>query len=198
MAYVAKRTEGTAGQPLFLTFHGTGGDETQFHGFAEQLMPGAHVMSPRGDVSEHGALRYFRRTDEGVYDMKDLALRTAAMAGFIETEKDSCEQSKTIGLGYSNGANILAAVALQRPDLIDDLILMHPLIPWSPDAQPGLAGRRILITAGERDPICPAPLTQSLADYLSAQGADVSVHWHPGGHEIAQSEIDAIAAFVKA
>lgn len=196
MAYVAKRTEGTADQPLFLTFHGTGGDETQFHGFAEQLIAGAHVISPRGDVSEHGALRYFRRTGEGVYDMEDLAVRTAAMAGFIRDEKTNFALSKTIGLGYSNGANILAAVALDQPGLVDDLILMHPLIPWTLKDQPGLAGRRVLITAGQRDPICPAPLSQSLADYVTAQGAEVTLHWHPGGHEIAQSEIDAIAAFV--
>lgn len=196
MPYIAKRTKGTAGQPLFLTFHGTGGNENQFHSFAEQLAPGAHVTSPRGDVSEHGALRYFRRTGEGVYDMDDLAVRVAAMAAFIKDEIEGAGADKTIGLGYSNGANILAAVALEQPDLVDDLILMHPLIPWNPEPQPGLAGRRVLITAGERDPICPAPLTQSLVDYLKAQGADVTVHWHAGGHGIEQSEVDAIAQFV--
>ena len=196
MSYHTKRTKGTAGAPLFLTFHGTGGTEDQFHGFAEELMPGSHVTSPRGDVSEHGALRYFRRTGEGVYDMEDLASRTAAMASFIEAEKSAAGAGRTIGLGYSNGANILASVALERPDLVDDLILMHPLIPWDPSPQPGLAGRRILITAGERDPICPAPMTQALIDYLMAQGAVVTVHWHPGGHEITQSEVDAIRAFM--
>ncbi len=197
VTYTAQRTKGTAGQPLFLTFHGTGGNEGQFHGFAEQLIPGAHVTSPRGDVSEHGALRYFKRTGEGVYDMDDLAQRTTAMAEFIQAEKEATDPSKTIGLGYSNGANILAAVALEQPGLVDDLILMHPLIPWSPAPQPGLKGRRILITAGERDPICPASATQSLADYLAAQGAEVLVHWHPGGHEIAQTEVDAITQFVR-
>jgi phospholipase/carboxylesterase len=59
-----------------------------------------------------------------------------------------------------------------------------------------LKGRRILITAGERDPICPATLTKELASYLVAHGSDVQVLWHPGGHEIAQSEIDSIAAFL--
>ena len=87
MAYTAATTAGAPAAPLFLTFHGTGGTEAQFHGFASELMPQAHVTSPRGDVSEHGALRYFRRTGEGVYDMADLAQRTAAMAGFIAGEK---------------------------------------------------------------------------------------------------------------
>ena len=198
MSYTAKRTKGTAGQPLFLTFHGTGGNESQFHGFAEQLMPMAHVTSPRGDVSEHGALRYFRRAAEGVYDMDDLAKRTETMADFIGNEKALSASDKAIGLGYSNGANILASVALAHPDLVDDLILMHPLIPWSPAPQAGLSGRRILITAGKNDPICPGGLTESLADYLSSQGAGVTIHWHAGGHEIAQSEIDAIVQFLAA
>ena len=196
MSYTAKRTKGTAGQPLFLTFHGTGGNESQFHSFAEQLMPIAHVTSPRGDVSEHGALRYFRRAAEGVYDMDDLAIRTDAMADFIRNEKQLSASKSAIGLGYSNGANILASVALEQPDLVDDLILMHPLIPWSPAPQAGLAGRRILITAGKRDPICPAELTESLVLYLESQEALVTVHWHEGGHEIAQSEINAIADFI--
>ena len=198
MSYTAKRTKGTAGQPLFLTFHGTGGNESQFHGFAEQLMPMAHVTSPRGDVSEHGALRYFRRAAEGVYDMDDLAKRTETMADFIGNEKALSASDKAIGLGYSNGANILASVALAQPDLVDDLILVHPLIPWSPAPQAGLSGRRILITAGKNDPICPAGLTESLADYLSSQGAAVTIHWHASGHEIAKSEIDAIAQFLAA
>ena len=196
MTYVAKRTTGTAGAPLFMTFHGTGGNEGQFHGFAEELLPEAHVTSPRGDVSEHGALRYFRRTGEGVYDMDDLARRTAAMAEFIRSEKDDSDAAKAIGLGYSNGANILAAVALAEPDLVDTLVLMHPLIPWTPAPQPGLRGKRVLITAGRRDPICPAPLTQSLSDYLQAQGADATLHWHDGGHEITRDEIAAIQTFL--
>jgi phospholipase/carboxylesterase len=196
MTYIAKRTEGRAGAPLFLTFHGTGGSEEQFHRFAEGLMPGAEVVSPRGDVSEMGAARYFRRTGEGVYDMDDLARRTAAMADFIAAEKARTGASRVIGLGYSNGANILASVAFLRPDLFDDLILMHPLIPWSPAPQPGLARRRVLITAGQRDPICPAPLTQALAEYFRAQGAEVTDIWHPGGHEIRQDEVSAIQTFL--
>ncbi len=192
MTYEAKRTDGSAGGPLVFTFHGTGGDETQFHGLAEQLLPSATVVSPRGDVSEMGALRYFRRTGEGVYDMDDLGRRTGAMAAFLANEKAAAAPGRTIGIGYSNGANILASVSFRHPGIADDLILMHPLIPWTPSPEPGLAGRRVLITAGERDPICPAPLTRALADYFEAQGAKVSLVWHPGGHEIAQSELKAI------
>ena len=43
MSYHAARTRGDDGAPLVLPFHGTGGDETQFHGFASGLVPGAQA-----------------------------------------------------------------------------------------------------------------------------------------------------------
>ena len=196
MTYQAARTQGTPGAPLIFTFHGTGGDETQFHQLAAELIPGASVVSPRGDVSERGMNRFFRRTGEGVYDMEDLARRTAAMAAFLAAEKDASGAGRVIGLGYSNGANILAAVALAHPGIVDEYILMHPLIPWTPDAQPGLAGRRVLITAGRRDPICPAPLTEDLIRYFSDESVDLSAVWHDGGHEIRQEELIAAQEFL--
>lgn len=193
MSYIARRTKG--GGRLAFTFHGTGGSEDQFHGLAEAILPGASVISPRGDVSEDGAARFFRRTGEGVYDMTDLARATDKLAGFIVEESAGLAPRQTLALGYSNGANILAAVSFARPELVDSIALLHPLIPFDPAPQPGLAGRRVLITAGKRDPICPPEDTQRLAAYYSEQGADVELVWHAGGHEIAQSEIEAIAAF---
>ncbi|ETX14012.1 esterase [Roseivivax halodurans JCM 10272] len=194
--YTYAETEGRAGTPLVFTFHGTGADETQFHAAASELVPGAHVISPRGDVSEMGALRFFRRRAEGIYDMDDLGVRRDAMARFVEAHRTRLGARRVIALGYSNGANIAAAVALERPGLFTDLALLHPLIPWEPAPQPGLSGRRILVSAGERDPICPAPLSRSLVVYLAQQGADVTEAWHPGGHEIAPSEVEALRGFL--
>ena len=185
------------GSPLLFVFHGTGGDENQFFDFGRRLVPQAGIVSPRGDVSEHGASRFFRRTGEGVYDMDDLARRTSTMADFVREHKSVAKPSGVIGLGYSNGANILASVMLEQPDLFDEAILMHPLIPWTPAPQIGLAGRRVLITAGRLDTICPPAMTQSFADYLIAQGVETDLVWHSGGHEIQQSEVAAIERFVR-
>ncbi len=182
--------------PLFFTFHGTGGDERQFVDLAQTLAPDARIVSPRGDVSEFGALRFFRRSGEGIYDMDDLAKRTAAMAAFMAAQKATTQPSGTIGLGYSNGANILASVLLEAPEIVDTAVLMHPLIPWAPAPQPGLAGRRVLITAGRHDPICPPEWTVEFADYLTDQGAQVTLDWHDGGHEIRQEEIASVQAFL--
>lgn len=199
MSYVARRSAGAAGRPVVFTFHGTGGSENQFHGLAEELVPGAQIVSPRGDVSEMGAARFFRRTGEGVYDMDDLRARTGSMARFVAAERAAADApSEIIAIGYSNGANIAASVSFAAPESFDRLVLLHPLIPFEPDPQPGLAGRRVLITAGQSDPICAPGYTRALEAYFRAQGAEVTIAWHPGGHEIRQDEIVALRAFLAA
>lgn len=184
------------GAPLLFLFHGTGGTETGILGLGPQIMPGARLVAPRGDVSEGGALRFFKRNGEGVYHMEDLARATAKMARFIEARVAAIQPSSVAALGYSNGANILASVLFERPDLIGSAVLMHPLIPFTPDPQPQLSGRRILITAGRRDPICPSSMTADLAGWFEAQGAAIETHWHEGGHEIRPDELDAVRGFL--
>jgi phospholipase/carboxylesterase len=182
--------------PLVFAFHGTGGNEMQFTELLSQILPEAGIVSPRGDVSEHGALRFFRRTGEGVYDMEDLAYRTEKMAAFVAAHKAANPDRPVYAIGYSNGANILASVMFTRPDLFDRAALLHPLIPWTPEANAGLAGRQVLITAGRSDPICPWPLTEALEAYFNDQGADVTLSAHAGGHEIRQDELQALNAFL--
>lgn len=184
------------GAPLIFTFHGTGGDEHQFFGLAGELVPDAGIISPRGDVLENGAARFFKRTGEGVYDMADLAQRTEKMARFVAAHKDAYPGTPVYGFGYSNGANILASVVLKHPELFERAGLLHPLIPWEPEANPGLGGMKVLITTGENDPICPWPMSERLIRYFEAQGSRVSTAIHSGGHGILEPELTALAQFL--
>ncbi|WP_322416683.1 alpha/beta hydrolase [Mesorhizobium huakuii] len=190
-AYIHKVLPGSPGGPLFFVFHGTGGDESQLLSPGRDLVPQATIISPRGDVSEYGAARFFRRTGEGVYDMGDLARATDKMVAFVKAHVEAAKPSAVLGLGYSNGANILASVVFAEPELFDATVLMHPLIPFEPQVKGSLAGRHMLLTAGKRDPICPPNLTTRLEAYLRADGADVTVEWHEGGHEVRPNEIEA-------
>ncbi len=181
-------------RPLVFAFHGTGGDEHQLVELAGTLVAGAGIVSPRGDVSEMGAARFFRRTAEGVYDMEDLARATDKMIAFIEAHRASHPGHPVYGFGYSNGANILAAVFLKRPDLFERVGLLHPMVTWEPNAHPQLVGRKVLVTAGRRDPITPWPMTERLISWLSEHGAEVTSDVHEGGHELRNSELTALAA----
>lgn len=194
-AYTHKTLPGEPGGRMLFVLHGTGGDENQFLDAGRSLMPGATIVSPRGDVSEHGSARFFRRTGEGVYDMEDLARATIKLSGFVAAHVETAKPAAVFGLGYSNGANFLASTLFASPNLFDAVVLMHPLIPFDPgDAD--LRGRRVLITAGRRDPICPPQITTRLESWLRHKGADVIVEWHQGGHEIRPSEIEAARRFL--
>ena len=46
------------GLPPLLLLHGTGGDENDLIPLAQQLLPGAALLSPRGKVLEHGMPRF--------------------------------------------------------------------------------------------------------------------------------------------
>lgn len=197
-AYHTYRHDGLPDAPVVLAFHGTGGDERQFAGLVRQILPEAGLVAPRGDVSELGANRFFRRTAEGVYDMDDLAFRTGRMLEFVESIRTQYPGRPIFAFGYSNGANILAAMLFRRPELFDRAALLHPLIPWTPDPQPGLSGRPVFISAGRQDPICPLPQSLALIDWFTRQGAHVETLIEAGGHEIRQPEIAGLAQFLRA
>ncbi len=194
--YTYRIEQGRQGAALLFTFHGTGGDEHQFPELARDLMSNATIVSPRGDVSEGGALRFFRRTAEGVYDMADLAERTERMGSFVAAIVETEKPKAVLGLGYSNGANILASVMFARPALFDGAVLMHPLIPFAPQVEGTLAKTAILMTAGRKDPICPPHLTSRLESYLQGLDAKVETVWHEGAHEVRPVEIEAARRFL--
>lgn len=182
-----------AGQPLVFAFHGTGGDEHQLFETARQLVPGGGVVSPRGDVIEGGAARFFRRSGAQDYDQDDLARATDKMVAFVAAHRAMHRTSPAYAFGYSNGANILAAVILMRPDLFERVGLLHPYVTWRPDRRPDLVGRRLLVTAGRRDTIAPWSDTQTLIAWLEATRAQVGTEVHDGGHELRNSELTALA-----
>src|SRR5208282_2854548 len=100
--------------------HGTGGDESDLIELGRRLAPDAGLLSPRGKVLENGAPRFFRRLREGVFDVEDLKRRTGELAGFIlaAAEEYKLDRSEICAVGFSNGANIAAALLLLRPELL--------------------------------------------------------------------------------
>jgi phospholipase/carboxylesterase len=196
MSYHFAEIAAPVGAPLLFVFHGTGGDENNLLQFGAGLVPGAHVISPRGDVSEDGALRFFKRAAEGVYDMADFARAQAKMTSFIRDHIAATNPSSVAALGFSNGANILAGVLFAAPELLDHAVLMHPLIPFDPPPQPALTGRKVLITAGRADPIAPVAQTEALEAYFVSQGADARLAWQEGGHQIRRPEIADVQSFL--
>jgi phospholipase/carboxylesterase len=54
----------------------------------------------------------------------------------------------------------------------------------------------VFIGAGRADPISPAPEVERLAEILQRAGAEVTLHWHSGGHELTPGEVSAARAWL--
>jgi phospholipase/carboxylesterase/glyoxalase family protein len=182
-----------SGRTTLLLLHGTGGDEDNLISLGRRLLPGAALLSPRGQVDEGGALRFFRRIREGVFDQEDLQRRTEDLARFIEaaTGTYSLDPSGIIAVGFSNGANIAASLLLRRPGLLKGAVLLSPMVPFEPQTLPALSGTAVFIGAGRNDAMVPIDQTKRLASILERSGASVTTHWDAGGHSITPDEINA-------
>ena len=176
-----------------LLLHGTGGDEDDLIPLAGELLPGTALISPRGRALENGMPRFFRRLAEGVFDLEDLKVQTDALAQFVSTvsRKHGLEDNKIIALGYSNGANIAASLLLMHPALLSRAILFRPMVPFRPERSPNLNDMPVLLAAARHDQIVRPEQTAELSKILTTAGACVSIHWHPGGHELGADDVAA-------
>jgi predicted esterase len=181
------------GAPTLLLLHGTGGDENDLLPLGRMLEERAALLSPRGKVLEHGMPRFFRRLAEGVFDHEDLVNRTHELADFAEqaVNEYGLDSARLYALGFSNGANIAASLLLTYPQLLAGAILLRAMTPFEPKAPPDLSGKPVYLAAGRSDQMVPAENTERLAGLLQEAGADVTLDWQPGGHEIGPAEIQA-------
>ena len=175
-----------------LLLHGTGGEENDLIPVAKMLeITNASILSPRGRVLENGMPRFFRRLAEGVFDIEDLKFRTNELADFVRdaSKTYAFDLNRIMAIGYSNGANIAASLLLLRPEILFSAILFRPMIPLVPEPLPNLSNKRVLVSAGLRDPIVASYQTKDLIDLLIRVGANVSVQWQNSGHELTQRDV---------
>ncbi len=176
-----------------LLLHGTGGNENDMIPLGRDLDPSAALLSLRGNVPENGMPRFFRRLAEGVFDEEDVVRRANELADFIPAAAAKYEFNSAMltAVGYSNGANIAAAVLLLRPGVIRSAVLLRAMVPLTPAAVPDLAGARILICAGTHDPIIPVENAKRLTTMLREGSAEVTLRLEDAGHQLVFAEIAA-------
>lgn len=194
LGYIHRWIAGEAAtQPTLLLLHGTGGNESDLLSLGSMLLPGASILSPRGNVSENGAPRFFRRLAEGVFDIEDLIARTHELADFVGAAagRYGFDPGNVIAVGYSNGANIASSMLLLRPGTLTGAALLRPMIPLEPDSPPDLTGTPVYLGAGRMDPIVPADNVTRLAELLGSYGADVTLTWQPTGHGLTREDVQS-------
>lgn len=198
LGFVHRFVAGRAGAPVLLLLHGTGGSESDLLPLGERLAPGAALLSPRGQVLEHGMPRFFRRLAEGVFDQDDLARRTDDLAAFVRRARAAyvLDDAPLVAVGFSNGANIAASLLLRGAGVLDGAVLLRPMVPFEPDVPPSLHGIPALLLAGQQDPIA-GDTPSRLAELLRAAGAAVELVWQQAGHGLVSADIEIAARWLQ-
>jgi len=186
------------GVPPLLLLHGTGGTEDDLLPLGERLLPGAALLSPRGQVLENGMPRFFRRLAEGVFDLDDLRRRTNELAGFVDAVRRTYDLGPTppIAVGVSIGSNFAASALLLRRGRLGDGLLLRPMVPLVPDPLPTLTGVPVQINAGTADPIVTPAQSEALGKLLERAGAAVTVDWIRGGHGLTPTDVEIGTRFL--
>lgn len=180
-----------------MLMHGTGGDEADLMPLARRADPHATLLGLRGRSTEEGTQRWFRSLGPWVFDQKDIAFESGALAAFLEETRSAygLDTEQMVGLGYSNGANFLAAAMLLQPDLlIRKAVLVRPAPVLSVVPEANLAGRHMLIIAGENDAY--RGKSEELAGVLEQAGANVRLEVMAGAHEITPRDAEVIAGWL--
>ena len=188
---------GRAGAPPLLLLHGTGGDENDLLRLGAIISPGSPLLSPRGRVLENGMPRFFRRLAEGVFDEEDVRHRAVELGEFVRDARERYGIDAPLAVGYSNGANIAAALLLMKPGALSGAILLRAMVPLRRAPTPDLAGKPVLIVSGKSDPIIPRDNSARLATMLQQAGAEVQHRTLPVGHQLSQADLTLAKAWVQ-
>lgn len=185
-------TPGQKTSRTLLLLHGTGGDENDLIELGRAIDSDAAILSPRGQVLENGAPRFFRRLAEGVFDEADVRARAHELSGFIKSavEEYRIAMEELVVVGYSNGANIAAAMVLLGVADFPRAIFFRAMVPLEKVDDPKVAKEvGILIAEGQFDPIASPDNGGHLTEKLRATGATVDLIFQPAGHELTANDV---------
>jgi phospholipase/carboxylesterase len=200
LKYIYKASGNPEAYTLLL-LHGTGGDEHDLFGLGERFGADLNLLSLRGNVSEHGMPRFFKRLGMGIFDEQDLSFRTDELVAFLGSLaiQEGFDPSKVIALGYSNGANIAGGILLKYSDVLAGAILFRPMPPFKslPEFTTTI-NAPVFMSSGSMDQTVDPNSTKLYVAALDKGGFKVNDVTLPAGHNLTNDDVDLAVDWFKA
>ncbi len=177
--------------------HGTGGNEADLMPIARRIAPRAALLGVRGRATEEGTNRWFRRIDATTFDQSDIRSEAAAFRAFVEDAMSGygLDADRLAFLGYSNGANLLAAVMQLHPGLVRCAVLLRAVQVLEDPPAADLTGTAALLLDGRDDALTrdlPSP-----AVALRAGGALVEAREVAADHALTAADVSEAAGWLE-
>lgn len=179
-----------------IMLHGTGGDEHDLIPLAKRINSNYNILSIRGNVVENGMNRYFERLAMGVYNLESYVNETNNLIKTINklSNKYNFDLNKSIGVGFSNGANILLGILQENP-ILNNYILLSPDYINSNKGFNNLNNKNVFISTAKDDPYVNYENMLKLINELNKNNANLKV-FNTKGHTINMDVLNEAIKFV--
>ena len=190
--------------PLLILLHGYGANEQDLMDLAPFLDPRCLIISVRApyavdfssfgwfpiEFTESGIILHF---DEAVAACDQLSRLVASV-----TANYPVDAGRVILLGFSQGASLSVAVALNEPERFAAVAaLSGRFVPEvMPEATESVRGFPIFMTHGEFDQIIPISQGREGHELLSQLPLDLTYTEYPMGHEINQECLEDVRRWI--
>ncbi|MEI5681010.1 MULTISPECIES: alpha/beta hydrolase [unclassified Mesorhizobium] len=190
---LVKRPEKATAETLVL-LHGSGGDETTMMSLASRIAPRSVLMGVRGRVVQDGSKRWYARLTPTRFDQRDIRSEANAFAGFLQdaVKKKMLDLDHTTFVGYSNGANLLTALTLLHPGLVERAVLLRPMSVLEKIPAVDLSSVRYLVVAGQAD-VTYSPFAPALEAMLKDHGARIDAHMIKADHGLGDEDAKLVS-----
>ncbi len=177
--------------------HGSGQDETSLVPFGSKIAPNAVLLAVRGRVVQDGSNRWYRRLSPVSFDQKDIRSEAKAFAEFLKqaTLQYKLDPKRTTFLGYSNGANLVNAVMMLYPDLVQQAVLLRSMPVLTDTGEANLANARVLTVSGASDQLY-APFAPALEAMLRSHGARVEARSIKSDHGLGKEDVKVVSEWL--
>ncbi|HVB09344.1 MAG TPA: phospholipase [Bacillota bacterium] len=195
----AAARSGEAPHPCLLLLHGRGADEQDLLGLAGLLDPRLFCVSVRAPLRAPGMPGYQWHTSLAtgspepvsmLQSLEKLRRVVAALPGAYPVDP-----GRLFVLGFSQGAAMTLALSSAEPQAVSGALVLSGF--WPPAAKAeGLNGKAVFVAHGSMDPVLPLTFGRAIRDALTAGGADLTYREYPMAHQISDTELGDLTAWL--
>lgn len=195
-AVTIRRPDQASGD-TFVLLHGSGGNEKALLPLAAKIAPHSVLIGLRGRVLQDGKQRWYRRITPTSFDQADIRTEAGALVEYLNgcVARGELDLARTTFVGYSNGANLIAAVSLLHPGLVRRAVLLRPMPVLDIAPLADLKQSSFLLVAGREDKIY-GPFAPKLEAQLRERGATVEFQSIGNGHGIGDTDAKLAATWL--
>ncbi|QQP70116.1 phospholipase [Carnobacterium sp. CS13] len=178
---------------FFVLFHGTGGNEYSLLSVIGDINPNASVISFLGDVGSGAGRRFFDPLQNGHFLRDNFNEKVNQFLTLWDAIKPI--DAKLTFVGYSNGANFLLGLMGKRPNIADNVVLMHPSnLGYTFESG---SNSNIFLTSGATDIMAIPSESLQLSKQLAKYFPSTKLELLDSGHEVANEEVSKIGEFLR-